>query len=65
VTDAKQKELERMLYWVDSQVSCTLSVLHDVYGENLISLLIKHGRQKRGNRYDAILAHVKTEENDE
>ena len=65
VTDAKQKELERMLDWVDSQVSCTLSVLHDVYGENLISLLIKHGRQKRGNRYDAILAHARIEEKDE
>lgn len=54
-----------MVKWVDSQVSCTLSVLHDVYGEDLISLLIKHGRKKRGKRYDEILALAKTKENDE
>lgn len=65
VTDAKQKELERMVNWVDSQVSCTLSVLHDVYGEDLISLLIKHGRKKRGKRYDSVLKHGIRGENHE
>ena len=55
VSDARQVELDRMLMWIDTQVSTTLSVIADVVGEQAIQAFVIDGRRKRGKRFDAVL----------
>jgi hypothetical protein len=55
VTDARKKELDRILAWIDTQVSTSLSVVADVIGEQAIQAFIIDGRRKRGKRFDAVL----------
>jgi hypothetical protein len=55
VSNARQKELDRMIGWIDSQVSSTLSVVADVVGEEAVQAFVIDGRRKRGKRFDSIL----------
>lgn len=55
VTDARQQALMDLIYWVETQVSPSLSVLADAFGELFISRLISYGRKRRGNRFDHLL----------
>lgn len=55
VSDARTIELNRMLAWVDKQVSPTLSVLADVVGEESIDAFVIAGRRKRGSKFDGLL----------
>jgi len=62
VTDARKKELDRMVVWFRHQVAPTLSVLADVIGEQSIEAFIIEGRRKRGNQFDEVLKHKRTAE---
>jgi DNA relaxase NicK len=55
VSNARQIELDRMLMWIDTQVSTTLSVIADVVGEHAIQAFVIDGRRKRGKRFDSVL----------
>ncbi|HRN51849.1 MAG TPA: replication initiation factor domain-containing protein [Anaerolineales bacterium] len=55
VSDARTIELNRMLAWVDNQVSPTLSVLADVVGSQAIEAFVVSGRRKRGQKFNALL----------
>lgn len=55
VSDARTIELNRMIAWVDTQVSPTLSVLADVIGEQSIDAFVVSGRKKRGDKFNALL----------
>ncbi len=57
IVDARTKEMSRIANWMFKQVSPSLSVLADVYGEGAVKALIKNGRQKRGSRFNSILDH--------
>lgn len=59
VSDARTVELNRMLNWVDKQVSPTLSVLADVVGEKTIEAFVIGGRRRRGTKFDALLKQGK------
>lgn len=59
VSDAREVELNRLIEWVDNQVSPTLSVLADVIGEQSIDAFIVSGRRKRGNKFNALLERSK------
>ena len=61
VSDARTIELNRMIAWVDTQVSPTLSVLADVIGEQSIDAFVVSGRKKRGNRFNALLSKEQKE----
>lgn len=63
--DARSVELNRMLEWVDNQVSPTLSVIADVIGEDSIDAFIVGGRRKRGAKYKALLNDKEKEEDKE
>lgn len=61
VSDARTVELNRMLVWVEKQVSPTLSVLADVVGEDTIKAFVVAGRRKRGAKFNALLNWGKDE----
>jgi hypothetical protein len=60
-SDARTLELGRLLGWMTDQGSGVLSVIADVLGEQTIEALIKHGRQKRGGKYNALLLAARQE----
>lgn len=55
IIDARTKEMSKIADWMFTQVSPSLSVLVDVYGEGAIQALVTNGRQKRGSRFNTIL----------
>ena len=55
ITDARTKEMSRISDWLFKQVSPSLSVLIDIYGEGAVKALLAAGRNKRGNRFDSLL----------
>jgi DNA relaxase NicK len=55
VSDARQKELDRIIGWIDSQVASSLSVVADVVGEESVQAFVVSGRRKRGKRFNSIL----------
>ena len=55
ITDARTVELNRILEWIDSQVSPSLSVVADVVGPSSIDAFVISGRKKRGAKFNAIL----------
>ncbi len=55
ITDARTKEMSRITEWMFTQVSASLSVLIDIYGEGVVKALMAAGRKKRGSRFDSLL----------
>jgi DNA relaxase NicK len=55
VTDARQKELEKITDWLMTKVSSTYSVAVDVLGPDLMLAMLKYGKAHRGKRFDALL----------
>ncbi len=55
VTDAREKELERLTAWLMKQVSPTYSAVVEVVGDGMIDAMIEYGKKHRGNRFDSIL----------
>ncbi|MBX3047662.1 MAG: replication initiation factor domain-containing protein [Anaerolineales bacterium] len=56
ITDARTKEMSRISEWLFKQVSPSLSVLVDVYGEGAVKTLLAAGRNKRGRRFESLLS---------
>lgn len=54
VTTAKEITSERLINWIDNQVSPALSAISDAFSEELIKQIIARGRKRRGSRYDAL-----------
>jgi DNA relaxase NicK len=61
VSDARTVELNRIVTWVNQQVSPALSVLADVIGKESIDAFIIDGRRKRSRKYNALLSKNKEE----
>jgi DNA relaxase NicK len=55
VTDAREKELERLTDWLMIQVSPSYSAVVDVIGESMMDAMLQYGRQHRGGRFKSIL----------
>ncbi len=56
VGNAKDLTMAKLLHWFDLQVSPALSVIVDTLPEYAVKALIERGRQRRGPRYNALLA---------
>lgn len=54
VSSAREVTTEKLVNWIDKQVSPALSALEDAYPGKLIPMIIERGRKKRGKKYDAI-----------
>ncbi len=65
LVDARTKEMSKITKWMVKQVSPSLSVMADVFGEESIDGLIKRGRRKRGDRFDSLLNHEPKFEEDQ
>lgn len=59
VTDAREKELERLTKWLMQQVSPTYSAVVEVVGPGMIDAMIEYGKKHRGHRFDSILQVLK------
>lgn len=55
IIDARTNEVARITWWLFKQVSPSLSLLVDLYGEDIVWQMVYTGRAKRGKRFDAIL----------
>ncbi len=55
VTDAREKELERLTNWLMDQVAPSYSAVVDVVGEGMMVAMLVHGRKRRGKRFRSIL----------
>jgi DNA relaxase NicK len=64
VTDAREKELERLTDWLMIQVSPTYSAVVDVIGESIMEAMLHYGREHRGNRFTSVLEVVKKDGNE-
>ena len=56
VSNPKEISSERLVRWLERQVSAPLSVAHDMLPEYFLKDLITQGRMKRGTKYDLLLA---------
>jgi DNA relaxase NicK len=61
VTDAREKELERLTDWLMKQVAPSYSAVIDVIGENMMDAMLQYGRKYRGGRFDSILQRSQKE----
>jgi DNA relaxase NicK len=56
ISIAREVTLSKMFGWTYKSVSVILSVIADVLGKEAVDALIVAGRQKRGNRFTALLS---------
>lgn len=54
VTTAKEVTSERLINWIDNQVSPALSAISDAFSEELVKQIIARGSKRRGARYNAL-----------
>lgn len=54
VTSAKEVTSERIINWIDNQVSPALSAISDAFSEELVKQIIARGRKRRGTKYNAL-----------
>jgi DNA relaxase NicK len=56
VSKPKDIEIEKILNWLDHQVMPALSVVVDTQPEEVIKILLDRGRERRGSKYNLLLA---------
>jgi hypothetical protein len=55
VSKPKDIEMGKLIHWIDHQVAPALSVLVDTQPEELMNVLLKRGRERRGIKYSLLL----------
>jgi DNA relaxase NicK len=55
VTKPKEVEMGKLINWIDRQVTPALSVLVDTQPEEVMNILLKRGRERRGSKYNLLL----------
>ena len=60
VSKPKDIEMEKILKWIDRQVTPALSVVVDTQPVEVMEILLKRGRKRRGSKYDLLLDNKET-----
>jgi DNA relaxase NicK len=55
ISNPKDIEMEKILNWIDRQVTPALSVVIDTQPEEVMEILLKKGRERRGSKYNLLL----------
>jgi DNA relaxase NicK len=55
VTKPKDIAIEKLINWIDHQVTPALSVVVDTQPEEVMEILLKRGRERRGSKYNLLL----------
>lgn len=55
VTKPKEIEIGKLLNWIDRQVAPALSVVEDTQPQEVMEILIRRGRERRGSKYNLLL----------
>ena len=55
VTNTKEVSMLKMTKWIDKQVAPSLSVVYDVLNPEMVDMIIKRGRIRRGAKYNHLL----------
>lgn len=55
VSKPKDVEMVKILNWIDHQVTPALSVVIDTQPEEVMNILIRRGRERRGSKYNLLL----------
>jgi DNA relaxase NicK len=55
VSKPKDIAIEKILNWIDRQVTPALSVVVDTQPEEVMNILLKRGRERRGSKYNLLL----------
>jgi DNA relaxase NicK len=55
ISRPREISVSKLARWLDKQVSPALSVAIDVFPQGVMDSIVKHGRKRRGSRYDLLL----------
>jgi DNA relaxase NicK len=61
VSNAKDVTMEKLINWLERQVTPALSVIADTQPDYLLKALIDRGRMRRGSRYNLLLGNKEKE----